>query len=100
MAKTETFWVGSLWHQYNDPFVTVIATTQEAAQAKLDELENDEFELMKDQAAWSEEDPEEVESDIMTGGLFPESLEDVQQMIEMTDSTKVHDLEEDGIAVI
>ena len=61
-------YVGSLWHQDCDPFVSVIATTKEKAENVLDELAEEEYKEMQGSA----DEGEEVTDDIMTGGVFAE----------------------------
>lgn len=59
---TEAY-VGSLWHQHCDPFVTVIGYNEREVKAKLDELEEEEESQILDGT------DDEINVNIMTGGV-------------------------------
>ena len=77
MANLEYVYVGSLWHEYFEPFVTIAAMTAMAAQVQLDDAERDELEYMASifechEHLYNEECKCKPEDDIMTGGIFKE----------------------------
>ena len=77
MAKLEYVYVGSLWHQYCDPFVTIAAKIEVVAQRELDAAAKTEWADMDvvfecDIHLLIDECKCKPEYDIMTGGIFKE----------------------------
>ena len=53
LAGIKVVYIGSLWHEFCEPFATVLATTAEAAEAKLIEVANEEAEQTPDETLTS-----------------------------------------------
>ncbi len=98
-TEQRTVYVGSLWHQNCDPFMSVVGFDANKVEAKLEELAQEEFNRCTDQDAAGDL---VFEDDIMGGGVFPEPLFRLVDFIE--DSNRLDeymaDLESDGIAII
>jgi hypothetical protein len=81
---TTEAYIGSLWHQFNDPFVTVVGYNEAEVKQRLDEAAEDQWNYVLD----SYEEGDEPEYDIMTSGvmlefdigkfLLTEDLEDLE----------------------
>lgn len=97
MTTTKTIYVGSLWHEFCDPFVTVAGYDEDTVQAKLDELAEDEWQVLLEHGAEAGVPEDEVGDTIRTGGIFPEaSLDDF--LLEEKER-RLAELAEDGIVV-
>lgn len=68
----QTVYVGSLWYSDCDPFATIVATDYATAKALLAQESEDEAERTADDDGLGEDS---TYSDIMTGGVFAESLD-------------------------
>ena len=87
-------YVGSLWHEYCDPFVTVVGYNKKQVQTKLYELAEAEYELVMDQ-----DDESSIECNILTGGIFKESPEFLENLLVDEAEFRRNELERDGITV-
>lgn len=80
-TEASTVYVGALWHYNCDPFIRVMAVSRERAQSALDAAAESEAQWMHDGADEEDCDAPDAKSDdchcgddIMTGGIFPETL--------------------------
>ena len=98
-TEQRTIYVGSLWHQHCDAFVTVIGHDAVKVEAKLVELEIEEYTRCMDVP-----DDERTEINIMSSGVGGEKPDMLQTLLfhlgsgEYADA--IGDLESDGIAII
>ena len=101
-------YIGSLWHEHCDPFVTIIATSQEDCKTMLDGQADDAFNKLCDDDAAGQHSFEcsgeidregmcnkcnhQVEDTVRTGGVFEEKTSSVELSQE-----QIADLETDGV---
>ena len=89
-----TIYVGSLWHRDCDAFATVIGFEKANVQSRLDELAQEEYDRCMDVP-----DDEQTEVNIMTGGVFEETFEDIMDLGFDAD-IDTYELETEGLTVI
>lgn len=95
-AMSKFYYVGSLWHEYNEPFATVVATTRRRVEDALDGLYYEELDALRDEAA--QEDMGEPEDDIASSGTTRESAKFVRENV--LDSSQWEELQRDGYIVV
>ena len=92
-----TLYVGSLWHQDCDPFVSVVGFDESEVEAKLDGLQQEEYRRIANEA----DDTAENEINIMSSGVYAElSAFVIDNMMDGKDMTTYQELLRDGIVVV
>lgn len=95
MESDTQLYVGSLWHQNCDPFISVVATKASVCEKNLRWLADEEYQRMLDEAPEDEEGPED---DIMSGGVFVETVDTLHNIVCDGHAMEevIQDLEEQG----
>jgi hypothetical protein len=94
-----TIYVGSLWHEHCDPFVTVIGFDNAEVLVKLDDLTMEEF----DRVCLDIPEDEQDSINLMSGGVHAESYADLDDFPwgpGIDDELARDELESDGITVV
>jgi hypothetical protein len=111
---TTTIYVGTLWHLYNDPFISVIGLDPTAVQKELEAIAADTYQDMADTYCCSEcwesyIDPEDIcdqlghepDDDICSSGVSPEPFDNLESFIcdQHTVDEAIDTLTESGLFV-